>query len=94
MSAITPNKQSFTSMMREQALMLWHVQRVKRMVREQAQLGDYAVVSVMEVNCDDPLCPGPATQITILGLDMVRRGFVVHLPVSMITGADLGVINA
>lgn len=79
--------------MHERAAMLWHVQRVKRMVRERMRLGAHALVSVVEVPCDDPACPGPATQITILGLDMVRRGFLVHLPVAAITEADLYVIN-
>lgn len=73
--------------------MLWHVQRVKRLVRERAQLGSHALVSVVEVACDDPNCPGPATQITILGLDMVRRRFMIHVPVAAITDADLYVIN-
>jgi len=74
--------------------MLWHVQRVKRMVRERMPLGNHALVSVAEVPCDDPACPGPATQITIVGLDMVRRGFVIHVPVAAITEADLAAISA
>jgi len=73
--------------------MLWHLQRVKRLVRERSQLGPNVLVSVVEVPCDDPNCPGPATQITILGLDMVRRRFMVHLPAASITEADLYVIN-
>lgn len=74
--------------------MLWHVQRVKHMIRERMHLGNHALVSVTEIPCDDPACPGPATQITILGLDMVRRGFVIHVPVAMITEADLFAISA
>jgi len=85
---------SLAAEMREKALTLWHVQRVKRLVRAQAQLGDFALITVVEVECEDPLCPSPATQITILGLDTVRHGFVVHLPISMITGADLGMLDA
>lgn len=80
--------------MRERARTLWHVQRVKRMVRERTQLGSHVFVSVAELPCDDPECPGPMTQITILGLDMVRRGFVIHLPVAAITEADLYVVRA
>lgn len=74
--------------------MLWHVQRVKHMIRERMHLGNQAFVSVRESPCEDPACPGPATQITILGLDMVRRGFVIHRPVATITEADLVVISA
>jgi len=84
---------SLASDMRDRAAMLWHVQRVKRMVHERSRLGPHALVSVVEVPCDDPECPGPATQITILGLDMIRRGFLVHLPVASITETDLYVIN-
>lgn len=80
---------SLASDMRDRAATLWHIQRVKRMVRERAQLGNHVLVSIVEIACDDPACPGPATQITILGLDMVRRGFVIHMPVFEITRADL-----
>lgn len=74
--------------------MLWHVQGVKRMIRERMHLGNHALVSVTEIPCDDPACPGPATQITVLGFDMVLRGFVIHRPVTTITEADLVVISA
>jgi len=84
---------SLASDMRDKAAMLWHVQRVKRLVRERSRLGPNALVSVVEVPCDDPDCPGPATQITILGLDMIRRGFLVHVPVAAIAEADLYGIN-
>lgn len=80
--------------MRDRAAILWHVRRVKRMIRERMHLGNHALVSVTEIPCDDPACPGPATQITILGLDMVRRAFVIHLPVGAITEADLVLISA
>ena len=73
--------------------MLWHTRRVKRMIRERIHLGNHALISVTEITCDDPACRGPATQITILGLDMIRRGFVIHLPVAAITEADLSVIG-
>jgi len=85
---------SMASDMRDRAAMLWHVQRVKGMVRERVHLGSHVLISVSEIFCDDPECPGPATQITILGLDMVRRAFVIHLPVSAISEADLGVLQA
>ncbi len=85
---------SLAADMCDRAATLWHVQRVKRMVRERARLGSHALVSVSEIPCDDHACPGPATQITILGLDMVRRGFVIHLPVAAITEADLQVVSA
>ena len=84
---------SLASEMRDRAAMLWHVQRVKRMVRERTQFGNHVLISVSEIFCDDPECPGPATQITILGLDMIRRVFVIHVPVSTVSEADLGVLK-
>lgn len=85
---------SLAANMRERAATLWHVQRVKRMVRERMPLGHHVLVSVTEIPCDDPACPGPATQITILGLDMVRRGFLIHMPVAAVTEADLAAISS
>lgn len=44
-----------------------------------------------EVPCDDP---GQMTQITFLGRDMMRRGFVIHMRGAAIKEADLYVLNA
>ncbi|PYC47943.1 hypothetical protein DI396_07595 [Litorivita pollutaquae] len=78
---------------RQKTTVLWHVQRVKRMVREMGGFGPHMLVSVTEINCDDPACPGPATQITVLGLDVLRRVFVIHRPVAEVTAADLGILR-
>lgn len=63
------------------------------MVREMAGAGQLALITVVEIDCDDPVCLGPATQITILGPDLARWGFTVHLPVYAIRAADLSAIR-
>jgi hypothetical protein len=69
------------------AARLWHAQRVRRLVR--SRLPAEAVVMVAETVCRDTLCPGPATQITILGFDMSRRVLLIHRPMAEVTAADL-----
>lgn len=68
---------------------LWHLQRVKQMLRARAQPGPGVLITVSQVDCPDPVCPGPATQITILGFDLRRRTLLIHRPVAQITAADL-----
>ena len=80
---------SFSVDLRQKASRLWHIQRVKALAREHVRLGPNALVTVTEVDCDDPACPGPATQITILGLDLTRRSFLIHRPLADVTAADL-----
>lgn len=59
------------------------------MVRDAGRLGPQTIVSVAEVICDDPDCPGPATRVTIVGLDLVRRTRVIHRPLVGVTAADV-----
>jgi len=68
---------------------LWHLQRVKRLVREVFAFGPHVVISVAEVPCPDADCPGPATRITVLGPDLTRRVIVIHRPASEISADDL-----
>jgi len=85
---------SFAADLREKASTLWHIQRVKILVREHMRLGPNALVTVAEVVCSDPECPGPATQITILGVDLIRRTLLVHRSVAEVTAGDLNVTGA
>lgn len=78
---------------RERAECLWHLQRVKRLIRDRMQLGPLFLVSVVEVECADPACPGPATQITVLGPDGLRRRIMVHCAPAAVTVADLAGIE-
>ncbi len=77
--------------MRQRAVTLWHIQRVKRLVRDAGRLGPQTIVSVAEVICADPDCPGLATQVTIVGLDLVRRTRVIHRPLVAVTAVDVAV---
>jgi hypothetical protein len=75
--------------LRKKAALLWHIQRIKRLVRESGAFGPHTLISVTEITCDDPTCPGPATQITILSLDLMRHVFIIHRPVIAVTASDL-----
>ncbi|MBU2983174.1 hypothetical protein KO498_15300 [Lentibacter algarum] len=46
---------SLTLDFRQKAALLWHTQRIKRLVREIRELGPQALVSVVEIQCDDPV---------------------------------------
>lgn len=81
---------SLSAQIRDKATALWHFQRVRRLVRQQSGLSSQVIVSVAEIPCEDLACPGPATQITVLGLDLVRRIVVIHRPVADVTEADIG----
>ena len=83
----------FVSEFQHKAATLWQTQRIKRMVREIGGLGPHTLVSVTEISCDDPACPGPAIQITIFGIHMMRRVFVIHRAAAEVSAADLGMIN-
>lgn len=81
---------SLTAQIKDKAAALWHFQRVRRLVRQQPGVSSQVIVSVAEIPCDDPACPGPATQITVLGLDLVRRILVIHRPVAEVSETDIG----
>lgn len=80
---------SFAADLRQRTSKFWHIQRVKALVREHTTLGPNALITVTEVECQDPACLGPATQITILGIDLVRKSFLIHRPVADVTAADM-----
>ncbi|MCC5975220.1 MAG: hypothetical protein JJT81_14365 [Rubellimicrobium sp.] len=73
---------------------LWHAGRVRRLVRERLGLGPQSLLTVVELPCPDPdclgpTCNGPATQITILGLDLRRLTLTIHRPMADVTARDL-----
>lgn len=86
-----PSRGTPTESVRKGVQAFWHGQRIKRLLR--ARFGTQSLISVVETHCTDPDCPGPATQITILGFDMVRRCVVLHRPVAEVTEADLAAIR-
>lgn len=74
---------------RDKAAAVWHFGRLRRLVRAEAGLAPQVLVSVAEIPCQDPACPGPATQITILGMDLTRRVMVIHRPAAEVSAADI-----
>ncbi|CAM3220013.1 hypothetical protein PANO111632_08790 [Paracoccus nototheniae] len=81
---------NLSAQIKDKAVALWHFQRVRRLVRQQPGVPLQVIVSVAEIPCEDPACSGPATQITVLGLDLVRRIMVIHRPVAEVTEAEIG----
>lgn len=80
---------SLTDEIRARAATLWHLQRIRRLVRARGGLGSHALVSVIEMPCPDPSCPGPATQVAITGFDLVRRVMMIHRSARDVTAADI-----
>ena len=68
---------------------LWHAGRVRRLVRERLGLGSRSLLTVVELPCPDPACPGPATRVTILCLDLGRLTLTIHRPLAEVTMRDL-----
>ncbi len=85
---------SFAGQIKGRAATLWHVQRVKKLVREWIEVGPLSLITVVEVECDEPNCPGPATHVTILNPVGTRWSFVVHKPVCAVRVADVKSILA
>jgi len=74
------------------AKFLWHMQRVKRLVREHFGSGAACLISVREVICTDPDCAGPATEVRITSLSFCETRFTIHKPVSTVSHSDISVI--
>ncbi|NBB96573.1 MAG: hypothetical protein GVY34_00120 [Alphaproteobacteria bacterium] len=84
---------SFAGDIRLTAGVIWHRQRIKRLVREVLGVPPQTLSSVAEITCDDPACPGLATQITILPLDLTRRDFVIHCLAAEVSAAHVSGIR-
>ena len=80
---------SLADQIRDKAAAVWHFGRVRRLVRLEAGLAPHVLVSVAQIPCQDPACPGPATQISILGMDLVRQVMVIHRPAAEVTASDI-----
>jgi hypothetical protein len=73
----------------ETARILWHKQRIKRLVRSQLGHGVACLVSVRETICTDPTCPGPATEIRVVNVAMQELRRTIHKPLDNILIADI-----
>ncbi|MEM7693166.1 MAG: hypothetical protein AAF318_01845 [Pseudomonadota bacterium] len=74
---------------RDKALLLWHIQRVKGLVRAHIGAGTQCLVFVQETICTDPGCEGPATELRIVTIGFQEIRATVHKGVSEIVDADL-----
>jgi len=80
---------SLSAQIKEKTATLWHYQRVRRLVRQHLGGASHTIVSVAQIDCPDADCPGPATQITVMGLDLLRRVVIVHRPLEQVDQADV-----
>jgi hypothetical protein len=58
-----------------------HTDDVKRWFREGLGLGDDAAITVSEVDCKDPGCPGFETVIAVFAEGQPSRTFKIFLPI-------------
>ena len=56
-------------------------------------LGTRPLVMVAQVPCDDPASPGPATTISVVGLDLIALRWTVYKPVAYIREADIAALS-
>ncbi|MGY6410737.1 MAG: hypothetical protein ACXIUV_06905 [Alkalilacustris sp.] len=71
---------------------LWQAQRIKAWVRRHLGLGSEVLVMVAEVPCPDPRCRGPATTISVLGLDLTALRWTLHKPAADLREADIAAL--
>ncbi len=75
--------------LRKTAQALWHVQRIKRLVRDRLGEGAQCLVSVRETVCTDPLCAGPATKVRVVRLDFRETKATIHKSLAQVSMADI-----
>jgi len=74
---------------RQTAQSLWHVQRIKRLVRDRLGQGAQCLVSVRETICTDPQCAGPTTEFRIVMLDFREIRATIHKPLAQVLADDV-----
>lgn len=80
---------TLASQIRGKAAALWHLRRVKQLVRDLTGAGQMTLITVVELDCRDPACPGPTTQISVMGPDLIRKTVTLHKPVRDVQLTDL-----
>ncbi|MCE8419126.1 hypothetical protein LZ190_10475 [Rhodovulum sulfidophilum] len=74
------------------AKVLWHLQRIKRLVRDRLGRGSPQLVSVRGTVCLDPGCPGPVTEIRVVNLALMQTRFVIHKTADQVSAADVSTL--
>lgn len=75
--------------LRQTAQTVWHVQRIKRLVRDRLGYGVQCLVSVRETICTDPACEGPATELRIVMLNFREVRATIHKSLSQVSPPDI-----
>lgn len=75
--------------LRQAAQTIWHIQRIKRLVRHRLGHGAQCLVSVREITCMDPSCEGLATEIRIVMLDFRETSALIHKSTSQVSAAGI-----
>ena len=65
------------------------IRRIKALVSDCLQLPETTVISVMELNCQEPGCPPAETVITARNSDGSMRDWRIAKPVSQIEDKDV-----
>ena len=65
------------------------VRRIKALVSDCLQLTETTLISVMELNCHEPVCPSTETVITARYPDCSMRDWRIANPVSQIEDEDV-----
>ena len=63
--------------------------RIKMWVREALSLSDEVAVTVSEINCRDPACPGVETVILVMIPELPTRMIRIACPLAEVRLADL-----
>lgn len=63
--------------------------RVKALAREALGLAEEVGLSVNEINCDDPACPGTETVILVMVPGERTRALKVQKPLDVVTREDI-----
>lgn len=72
--------------------MLWHVQRIKGLVRNHLGRSRPCLVSAREAICEEPGCEGIATEVRIVLLDFRDIRVRIHKSIADVSETDIALV--
>jgi hypothetical protein len=66
-----------------------HVEELKAVVRRTLTLDDKAAVTISEIACGDPACPGNETVVLVMRPDAKTRAYRVQAPLAEVGEEEL-----
>ena len=69
------------------------VGRIKDLIKQDLNLPETTILSVVELTCHEPGCPPTETIITAHAEDNSRRDWRINKPISEISEKDISAIN-